>query len=45
MVVKGRLCTATGCLPPHPSLKCLFLVPDLPLAEEKGFPVLCAWTG
>ena len=30
---------------PHLSLKCFFLFPDLPLAKEKGVPVLCtfAW--
>lgn len=29
----------------HPSLKCFFLFPNLPLAKEKGVPVLCtfAW--
>lgn len=33
---------ATSCLLPRPSLKCFFLFPDLPLAKEKGVPVLCA---
>lgn len=27
-----------------PSLKCFFLFPDLPLAKEKGVPVLCAFS-